>query len=110
MTSRTLGIKFWVINGIAIFIVVAYVGMALYSYLMGQIDSIDATRAIYQATPFQAMFMVAVFYLFNEGRLIHKVVVAKEIKNCNISKEFDLVHNASKEKLEIPKISVTKGD
>lgn len=97
MQSKALTAKFWVINAIAILLVVAY---TLCVFTQG-----EPASPVYQATPFQAMFMLSVIYLFSEGRLVHKVVVAKEVKQFDVLQEFNSVHKASKDKMDIPQLN-----
>lgn len=52
-------------------------------------------QPFWKATTFQFMFMVSVFYMFTEGKLIQRMMIAKKIKQDEIQDEFKLVDKAS---------------
>lgn len=85
--TKLLNKKFWFINGLACFIVLTFIGQTL---LQQQI----ADRPFWQSTPFQLAFLLSVWYFFQEGKLIHQVIISQKIKEEELEEQFKVVNKA----------------
>jgi len=108
--TRSLWVKFWFINGVAFFIIIFYVGAFITSLSAGNTETLF-NNELWKMTPFQLSFLLSCLYLFQEGRLLHKMQMARIIKKQGTLQEFKVLHNASTEDTRnLPFMTRRKGD
>lgn len=75
--------KFWAINFVAFFIIIAY---ALDYFIAG-----GGSNPFWEASPFQIVFMAFAFYLITEGKMVQRVLLAKRLKEEDTAKEYAII-------------------
>lgn len=85
--------KFWAINAVAFLCVVGYAGIYFYLVLTGNVDKVGQ-RAFWEASPFQAVVLIFAFYLFTEGRMVQRVILAKRLKDDGTAKEYGVINKS----------------
>lgn len=75
--------KFWAINFIAFFIIIAY---AVDYFVTG-----GGSNPFWEATPFQIVFMGFAFYLITEGKMVQRVLLAKRLKDEDTAREYAII-------------------
>lgn len=93
--------KFWFINLVAVTIILMY-GTSLYLFLVHGTSIEMFDKELWNMTPFQFAFIISCFYLYGEGKLLHKMKMAKIIKDEGTLEEFKVLHGASKDDVKIP--------
>lgn len=81
--SKLMNKKFWAINGIAFFIIIAY---AIDYFTTG-----GGGNPFWEASPFQVVFMAFAFYLITEGKMVQRVLLAKRLKEEDTAKEYAII-------------------
>ena len=98
--AKAMWYKFWFINLIAFVIIIFYGASLFMSIAHGtSIEMFD--KELWNMTPFQFAFIISCFYLYGEGKLLHKMKMAKIIKAEGTIEEFKVLHGASKDDVKM---------
>jgi hypothetical protein len=99
--TKAMWYKFWLINLVSVTIIVFY-GASIFLSLVNGISIEMFDKELWNMTPFQFAFLISCFYLYGEGKLLHKMKMAKIIKQEGTIEEFKVLHGASKDDTKIP--------